>query len=110
MILCNYDSCPTEFSTVVPDEVEWGPVTAATYADLTSHHAVVQIAGINAGYYVDIVGLGDLWFNAVQIALALCAEVYASTHKKRSSRKNTSFRRVYNNYCYEDCIYFYITY
>ena len=78
---------PAEFCTIVPDEVEWAPAAAATDAGLTSYHAVVQTAGIKAGDRVGIVGLGGLGFNAVQIALAKGAEVYASTRKKEVQEK-----------------------
>ena len=72
---------PAMFCTIVPDDVPWIQAAAATDAGLTAYHAVAKTAGIKAGDRVGIVGIGGLGTNAVQVALALGAEVYGSTRK-----------------------------
>ena len=72
---------PAQFCTIVPDDVPWMQAAAATDAGLTAYHAVAVTAGIKAGDRVGLVGLGGLGMNAVQVALALGAEVYGSTRK-----------------------------
>ena len=72
---------PAMYCTIVPDDVPWAQAAAATDAGLTAYHAVAKTAGIKAGDRVGIVGIGGLGTNAVQVALALGAEVYGSTRK-----------------------------
>lgn len=69
---------PAELCTVVPDEVPWIQAAAATDAGITSYHAVVETAGVKPGDKVGIIGLGGLGMNAVQIAKAFGAKVYAA--------------------------------
>ena len=78
---------PAQFCTKVPDGVTWAEAAAATDAGLTSYHAIAKTAGIKKGDKVGIVGVGGLGWNAVQIAIALGAKVYASTRKKEVQEK-----------------------
>lgn len=90
---------PVQYCTLVPNDVPMIQAAAATDAGLTSYHAVVVTAGIKPGDRVGLVGLGGLGLNAVQIAVALGAEVYGSTRnpKVQEMAKELGCKAVVSN-------------
>lgn len=62
----------------VPDSLPYDLAALGTDAGMTSHHAVVQVAGVRAGSRVGIIGLGGLGQIGAQVAVLLGAEVHAA--------------------------------
>lgn len=60
----------------IPDNVSMAQAAAATDSVTTAYHAVVAEASVTAGTVVGIIGMGGLGMNAVQVAIALGAEVH----------------------------------
>lgn len=57
-----------------------------TDAGMTSHHGVVEVAGVGAGDRVGIIGLGGLGQIGARIAVLLGAEVYAADPSPEARR------------------------
>lgn len=62
----------------VPDTLSFDLAALGTDAGMTSHHAVVTVAGVRDGSRVGIIGLGGLGQIGAQVAALLGAEVYAA--------------------------------
>lgn len=62
----------------LPDGMSFELGALGTDAGMTSHHGVVEVAGVRAGDRVGIIGLGGLGQIGARIAVLLGAEVYAA--------------------------------
>lgn len=62
----------------VPADLGYDMAALGTDAGMTSHHAVVQVAGATAGMRIGIIGLGGLGQVGARIAVLQGAEVHAA--------------------------------
>ncbi|PEQ11951.1 hypothetical protein B2G71_14315 [Novosphingobium sp. PC22D] len=68
----------------LPDTVSFAQGAAATDAGQTSHSALVNAGGLEAGMKVGIIGLGGLGMTAARIAALLGAEVHAAEPRREA--------------------------
>lgn len=68
----------------LPDGVSFVQGAAATDAGQTSHSALVNAGGLEAGMTVGIIGLGGLGMTAARIAHVLGAEVHAAEPRREA--------------------------
>ncbi len=73
-----YTVAPADDLVAMPAGLPFDLAAAGTDAGMTSHHAVVEVAGVGQGSRVGIIGLGGLGQFGAQIALLRGAEVHAA--------------------------------
>lgn len=73
-----YTIAPASDLVRVPDSVPFDLAAVGTDAGMTSHHALVEVAGTGPGSRIGIIGLGGLGQIGAQVAALLGAEVHAA--------------------------------
>ena len=73
-----YVVAPAEDLVPMPEGLAFDLAALGTDAGMTSHHAVVEVAGVGAGHRVGIIGLGGLGQVGARIAVLRGAEVHAA--------------------------------
>jgi len=69
---------PARFVIGLPDEVPFDQGAVASDAGMTAYHSAITRGGVTAGDRVGIIGMGGLGSLAVQICVAVGAEVYVA--------------------------------
>lgn len=70
----------------LPGELSYELGALGTDAGMTSHHGVVEVAGVSAGDRVGVIGLGGLGQIGARIAVLLGAEVHAADPSPEARR------------------------
>lgn len=69
---------PSEDLVPLPEHLSFDLAALGTDAGMTSHHAVVEVAGVGPGHRVGIIGLGGLGQVGARIAVLRGAEVHGA--------------------------------
>lgn len=73
-----YTLAPSADLVPLPEHLSFALAALGTDAGMTSHHAVVEVAGVGPGHRVGIIGLGGLGQVGARIAVLRGAEVYGA--------------------------------
>lgn len=69
---------PARFVIQVPDDVPFEQAAAASDAGMTAYHSAITRGGVKSGDRVGIIGMGGLGSLAVEICVAVGAQVYVA--------------------------------